>query len=151
MESIQAFKAIILMMLFYSFAITLFTHSLVSNGLLEPIDLVTAGSDYQYSSFDINDTLSDVESSYSQQKSIPLVELGALVLYSGNFFIDLLGNFVFAFAEMFGFLVWGVTSIFSIDSSMVMIVQAFMASTLIIFYIIGLIQLLVGVRSGRIV
>ena len=52
---------------------------------------------------------------------------------------------------MFGFLVWGVTSIFSIDSSMVMIVQAFMASTLIIFYIIGLIQLLVGVRSGRIV
>lgn len=140
------FKATILIMLFYSVSITILTYSMPDDSL----KYVTSFSDIT-TPIDLETISADVQESLQSQTDIPVVELGALVFYSGNIFIDLLFNFAFAVPEMIGILINGVVRIFNIDFMLGNIVQLFSTTVLLVLYVISLIQLLTGIRSGRIV
>ena len=84
----DVFKGIIIIQLFYAVAISLIAHAMPAGAL----DYVTGFSDAG-TQIDVEGVASDVQSSLESQTDIPVIELGALVFYSGNILIDLLINF----------------------------------------------------------
>lgn len=145
MSGMNLLKGILVVMLFYSFAVTILSYSLPTETLdyLEPFKTKTATS--------LSDTVAEVESSIDRQLNIPVIEIGALVFYSGNIVIDLFLNFIFAVPEMLTILTNGLILIVNFPDYLVDTVQTFAFSVFSIFYILAVIQLLLGVRSGRIV
>jgi len=141
---IAAFKMIMIMMLFYSVAITGLLYAMPN----ESINYVYAFSDVS-NEINIEGITSEMEESLLSQTEIPIVEFGALVFYSGNLIIDLLLNFIFAIPEMIGLLVNGLMLLFNIDSYAFALVEMFAAAATTVFYLFGIIQLTVGLRSGQ--
>ena len=146
MDTMSNFKTTLLIMLFYSVCITMLTHTMPADSL----DYVTGFSDLS-GNIDLETISGDVQDSLESQTNIPVIELGALVFYSGNILIDLLLNWAFAIPEMFGLLISGVMLLFSVDSGLAAMAQLFASACLIVFYFMSVIQLLAGIRSGRIV
>jgi hypothetical protein len=140
------FKVMLIVSLFFSFGITLLSYALPDD-TLQYVTAFRQGS----GSIEIATVGSQVESSLRSQTNIPLIELGALVFYSGNILIDFLVNFVFAIPEMVGMLINGVTMLFGVDSMIFAQVEIFFSVLMVVLYFIGLIQLLTNVRSGRLV
>ena len=145
-DTMNLFKTIILVQLFYAVCIT----GLVASMPGESVDYVTGFSDLA-DQIDINTVSEEVQQSLTRQQSIPVIELGALVFYSGNILIDLLLNFFFAIPEMLTMLINGVMMLFGIHVEAMGIIQIFLSVITVVLYVISVIQLAVGVRSGRLV
>lgn len=137
------FKMIIIIQLFYAFAITLLVYAVPADSL----NYVTSFSDLA-SEIDLETVSTDIESSVQDQLNIPVVELGALIFYSGNIIIDLLLNFFFAIPEMIGLFINGFMLLFNVDSYIFAVVELFAGVIVTVLYFIGLIQLLGNLRSG---
>jgi hypothetical protein len=147
MQGMAMFKTVLWVMLFYSFAINVYIYALPA----ESINYVTPMSDTITTDIDVNNISLEVQSAVDRQTTIPIIEVGALVFYSGNILVDLFLNFFFALPEMVGFIIVGITSIFSINVEIVAIVQGFATAAMIIFYFLGILQFITGVRSGRVI
>jgi len=146
MNTMDMFKTVLLVSLFFSFIITGLTYTMPSDSLnhIEMFSQVGNG-------IGMNESVSMVQDSLEQQSNIPVVELGALVFYSGNILMDLVLNFTFALPEMISLIINGVMTLFSVDTYLMYLVQVFTSSIMIILYFISIIQLITGVRSGRLV
>lgn len=143
MGALDAFKVVIIVQLFFAFCITLVSHSLPAD--MRPyVDSFEGVSDQ----INLNNTAQKVQTSLEKQTRIPLIDIGALVFYSGNIIIDLLLNFVFAFPEMVGLLVYGLTVLFNINQYLVIMVQLFVSVIVVALYFLGLIQTILQLRSG---
>jgi len=142
----NVFKVILIVQLFYAVAITFLVYSMP----VDSLQYVTGFSDIT-GDISLEGVASDVQDSVQAQTEIPVVELGALVFYSGNILIDLLLNFTFAIPQMLIMVVNGVAMLFSIDSNLLNTLQLFISVLVVIMYSIGLIQLITGVRSGRLI
>lgn len=145
-STISLFKTIILVQLFYAFAITILSHGMPADALhyVDPFSSIT-------DDISLKGVSSDIQGSLEKQTNVPVIELGALVFYSGNLLIDMLLNFAFAIPQMLSMLVNGFMMLFSIDSQLFVVVQLFASAVVMSMYVIGIIQLLTGIRSGRIV
>lgn len=139
----SVFMAIIIIQLFYSFSITTLAYSMPADAL----DRVTSFSDVG-SSLDLEETAELLEGSLEQQTNIPVIELGALVFYSGNILLDLMLNFAFAVPQMIGLLLQGLMGFLNIDGALWAYAQIFLVVAFSAFYTISLIQMLLGLRSG---
>jgi hypothetical protein len=142
--SMRSFYILLTIQLFYAFGISLLTHAMP----LGSSDYVTSFSDLGQS-IDLEGTSELVQDSLQSQTNIPLVDVGALVFYSGNILIDLLLNFVFALPQMFGLLITGFLMLFSINTGIANIVQIFASVVALVAYALGLISMLTSIRSGR--
>lgn len=145
-DTMTWFKITLIMMLFYSISITIITYAIPASSL----DYVTSFSDLA-GDIDLDDVSSEVQDSVESQTQLPIVELGALVFYSGNILIDLILNFAFAIPEMIALIMTGLMMLISIDTQIVASIQLFFSVTVIVIYFISIIQLLTGIRSGRVV
>jgi len=141
------FKVILIIMLFYSFSITALAHAL-------PAD----AKHYAFNDFkgdnlpEIEEVGEDIESSIQQQTDIPIIELGALVFYSGNILIDLLLNFAFAIPEMVGLVLRGILMLLGgVDVILIGIVQLFVAVALGVMYFLMVMEAITNIRTGRVV
>lgn len=145
-ELMNYLKIMILVQLFFSFGITILAYSMPNN-------TTPFINSYQSLAGDIDmaNIKGDFESSLVSQLDIPAVEVGALVFYSGNILLDLLANFLFAVPIMIGLIISAITNLFSLDNFIVYTVQMFVSVVIGIIYIISLIQLLIGIRSGRVI
>jgi len=144
MNIMDGLKTVLLVMLFYSFAITLISYAMPADAR----NYVTSFSEIS-SSLTLESVNSEVQDSLQAQSSIPVIDVGTLIFYSGNILIDLILNFVFAIPEMIGLLVNGIMMIFNIDSYFFAIVEIFFSVIVIIIYFIGLMEGLTALRSGR--
>lgn len=142
---LDVFKVAIIVMLFYSFSITILAYAMPAGTQ----DYVTAFSDLS-EDISFNETASTIEESMQRQVNLPIIELGAIIFYSGNILIDLLLNFVFAIPQMIGLLVKGIFMLVGVDSFMFAYIEAFSAAAVISWYLISLIELLTRMRSGTI-
>lgn len=134
--------------LFYGFAITALVYGLCDGSYADPCSYV---SGFASEGADLAGVGSEVEGALTRQTNLPVVELGALLFYSGNIFLDLILNFLTAVPQMFGLLVTGIMMLFNFDSGIVNIVQVFVTVSATVFYIIACIVMLTNVRSGRVV
>jgi hypothetical protein len=140
------FKITLIIMMFYSFGITIIAYSIPAAAL----PYVTGFSELN-NDIDMENIASNVQGSLQSQTNIPVIELGALVFYSGNILIDLLLNFVFAIPEMFTALINGLLMVFNIPPFIATQIQILTGVMFTVIYFIGVIQLLTGIRSGRLV
>lgn len=146
-ESIMVvFKAVIILQLFFSFAITGLSYYIPEDA--KPY--VTTFSDVG-SNINMTATGAQVSEGLQKQTNIPVLDLGALVFYSGNILLDLILNFAFALPEMIGLLVYGLSRMIILPAYMILLVESFSAVVVLALYFISVIQLLTGLRSGRVV
>jgi hypothetical protein len=139
---------IIIVQGFYSLSITLIAYNFNSIG--EPAK--SYAEKYGISASNTNElqSISDkLESALTRQSSIPLIEVGALVFYSGNIILDLLANFAFAIPQMIGMITNGLSSLLSMDTNLWLPVQLFFSIIIVAVYLIGILQLVTGIRSGQ--
>ena len=143
---IEGFKVTLMVMLFYAFAISVIVYAL-------PPSARHFATIFSENTQDLNlETIGEeVQGGLTQQSNIPIIEAGALVFYSGNFLVDLLLNFLYAIPEMIGYLIYAITLLFNVNSIIVGFIQMFAFVLMTVLYIVGLIQLLTGIRSGRII
>jgi hypothetical protein len=137
---------VILIQLFYAASITIYTRAMPE----EALDYVTSFSDVA-NEINLETVSDDVQDSLESQTNVPIVELGALVFYSGNILIDLLLNFAFAIPQMIALLLTGIEMLFDFHTGIAATVQLFATVSVTVFYFFGLIQLLTSVRSGRVI
>lgn len=135
---------IIIIQLFYAFSITLITHAMPDSNL-NHVEVFNEPAE----NFDMIGIKDDVESSLQGQTTMPVVDIGALVFYSGNILLDLLLNFFFAIPQMLFLLITAFTQLFNMPEFITAQIEIFVSVIVAILYFISLMQLLLGVRSGR--
>lgn len=145
METMQLFKTILIVQLFFSFAITGIVYYIPDDAK----NMVSSFSDVA-SDIDLDSVGNEVQDALERQTNIPVIDVGALVFYSGNILLDLLLNFAFAIPQMFGLIIYGLTRIISLPVYMVGLVELFTGVTIIALYFVSLMQLITGIRSGRV-
>ena len=141
-----AFISILLVQLFFSLGITLYTNALPA----ETLTYVQMFSDVT-EEINLQETSNKVENSLNQQSDIPVVDVGALVFQSGNILADLLLNFFFAIPEMIGLIINGLLVLFSIDENIALGIIAFAQVMISIIYFLGVTISLLSIRSGRVI
>lgn len=145
MKMMEQFKYTLIVMAFFSFIITVYSYAMpdeMRKYINSFDDLVDDG--------EIAGISSSVEDSLTRQTSIPVIDVGALVFYSGNIFLDLLLNFVYAIPQMITLLFNGLMLMFGIDTNFMSLIQVFLSVLITILYFLGLIEMIIGVRSGRV-
>lgn len=142
----KAFQVIIIIQLFFSFAITIFAYAMPDDTLVYVDSFSDVAND-----IDLDSVTTDLQDSVESTLNVPIIELGALVFYSGNILVDLLLNFAFAIPEMIGLIINGFMYLFNVDSYLFAIVELFVGAVVIALYFVGLLQLLGNIRSGRVI
>lgn len=145
-EITTGFKILVLVMLFYSASISIITATIPADA----VDYIDIFNDDQ-GRMNLNSTGAQLQQGLEQQRDIPVIEIAALVFYSGNILIDLILNFIFAIPEMVGFILAGIMLLISLPVEIAQIIELFSAVAITAWYAVGLIQMLTNVRSGRLV
>lgn len=146
MDMIKLFTTMIILQLFYSFSITAIAYGLPENAK----SYAFTYSDIT-NKINVNSTSTYIEKNVRSQTKLPLIELGALVFYSGNLLIDLILNFAFAIPQMVTMFINGLMILINVDPYLSNLVELFSTGIISVLYFIGVVQLLVGIRSGRVV
>lgn len=144
MSAMDYFKAVLLTQLFYSFAITILVYGLSGTGAFTPN--LQSFSDLS-NNIDINNITNEVQNTMTRQTQVSVIDVGALVLFSGNILLDLLVNFAFALPQMITLLINGVMQLIGIDPHITAIIQVFATALTMIMYSIALLTLLTNIRS----
>lgn len=140
------FKVMLIAQLFFSISVVMISQNLPAGA----VNYVNSFEDVG-NTFSLNETSSKVQESVKSQTSLPLIELGALVFYSGNILVDLLLNFAFAVPAMVGLLINGLMVLFNLDQAIVASLTLFAMVATTVLYFMSVLQLLTGIRSGRLV
>ncbi len=146
MGMLDIIKVTAVMMIFFSSSMTVMTYTLAYIGDVDAnsyTDIFSSVST-EYSKKNITDTMT---SQIQSQKQIPLIEMGALLFYSGNFMIDLCFNFIFAIPQMIGLILSGVALLFNVDPDLMYMLQVYLMGVMGMLYIISIIQMIMGIRT----
>lgn len=143
MGMLDLFKTVIMVMAFYSISITLLSYSMPANAINYVQDFTNVGN-----TINLEDMRGELQGGITSQLGIPVIEMGALIFYSGNIIVDLLLNFATAIPQMIGLLLNGIASLFNIEAGLWAQVELFAMVLTGIIYIIGLIQLVLSIRTG---
>lgn len=140
---ISYIKAVLLVQLFYAFAITLLLYSL-------PASEATNLTPFQQPSntYSTQFIAEQTEGTMARQFNLPGIDLATLVFYSGNnMVIDLFLNFATAVPQMFGLLASGLMMFFNVDAAIQVQILAFFEIMIGFIYIIAIMQFLLGMRA----
>jgi len=135
------FGEILIVQLIFAFAITGIVYAL-------PADSVNYVSNFQTDhNVDLESVSTDMQGSVDQQMNLPLLDLGALVFYSGNILIDLIMRLLFAIPEMVSIIVGTVFMFIGIDAFIVAQIQLVIWACISAIYMIGIFSFLMNIRS----
>lgn len=136
-------KVVLLMMLFYSSAITVYIHSV-------PTALAGQLTDYgQIVGWENPETLAaEMQNTVTKQTKIPIVDIGTLALYSGNVFVDFLLNFITAIPQMISFMFNILFNLVHVPYQVGNIIQVMLTVATMVGFFLYLIDALLSFRSG---
>lgn len=140
------FITIMIVQLFFSVGITTITYAIPNDSL----PYVTSFSDIT-GQINVETVGAQVSEGLQKQTNIPVLDLGALIFYSGNILIDLILNFAFAIPEMIGLIIFSMTRLVNLPVEIVYYAQVFFSVVILASYFLGVIQLLTSIRSGRVI
>lgn len=152
MKALDLMKTAVLVSLFYSVGMTALSYAIcgASGGfLLDGACNYVTGFSLNGGAFELETVSNTVQGALERQTNIPLIELGALVFYSGNILLDLFLNFAFAIPQMIALITNGIMLIFNLDNFVFAMVQLFVSVVTLTFYFIAGIEMLTSIRSGR--
>jgi hypothetical protein len=133
-----------MLQIFYSFGMTLLAYTLV------PFNTPTMAltlQPFQQQSVNQTSIANQIQASTNSQINIPLVDLGSLVFYSGNIFLDLMINFFAALPGMFNLLIDGFCLLFQVPAFFAVTIKLTIYVVLTVTYFIALMSFLLTVRS----
>lgn len=146
MGLMKLFKALIVIQLLFSVGINIYIQTIPDPAL----KYITSFSDLG-NEISLESVSEEFQSNLNRQTTIPVIDVGALVFYSGNILIDLLLNFAFAIPEMVGIIINAVGLLLNINNALVAIVELFTAVLVGVLYFIGVMETLTSIRSGRVI
>jgi hypothetical protein len=135
------FKAIIIIQLFFGFAVTLVAYTMPTEAQ-DYVTIIQPGRP-----IDLGSVSKDIQESAERQMQIPLLDLGALVFYSGNIVIDLILNSIFAIPEMITIIANIFFSFFPIDAYIANYLKLFIMAVISAVYILGILAFMMNIRS----
>lgn len=128
--------------IFYSISITMLVYAL---GGMSANSLVVG--QYSGAASDITTIAGKIQATTQSQIRIPIIDLGALVFYSGNIILDLLLNFAFALPLMVNILVDSFLYFFAVDAYLASFLKIFIFVIASIIYFINLLMFVLNVRA----
>jgi len=134
MDGYEFIKNIVLFSMFYSLVMTLLTYSVSVPAEFSPEKSV-------------NEISSSVESVYKSSVGIPIIDLGALVFFTGNAVLDFLINFVTAVPSATTAVLAFALSFTNLPSDVINLVKGSLYAIGIALYVITLIAIILNVRS----
>ena len=141
---IEYLKAILTVQLFWAFCISLLVATL-------PAAIVTDELIF-FSGIDNNNTMQElgdmVGTGTSDQFDVPFLDFTTLIFYSSNLFFTLLTNFVFAVPQMLSLLIRGIFLFIPVAASLKSQLLVFFNILVIALYFIGIIALVLNLRSA---
>lgn len=140
-KKLDWFGDILIIQIIFAFAVTGIVYVL-------PTDAVNYVSDFQTDhSVDLESVTGEMQSSVDNQMNLPMIDLGALVFYSGNILIDLILRMLFAIPEMLSIIVGGIFTFIGVDAYIVAQMQLVIWACVSVYYVIWIIDLLMSIRS----
>lgn len=129
----------------FSIAITAYSAILVNQ--INPNDI----ADYQSIAAinDLNDLSNKFETGLNNQQNTGPIEIAALIFYSGNFFVSLFLNFIFAVPRLIGIIITTFLYFAGFNSALIVGVIGLINFIFSATYVLIVIGFLLGVRSGR--
>jgi hypothetical protein len=137
------FVEMITLMFFYSFAVTTLIYAM---GVPTSAQL-SLTSAFSQSAVNITSVQNQIQGNVEGQARIPVIDIAALVFYSGNMILDLMLNFIFAIPSLLTLLVTIFTTIFSIDPFIAVQLKIIIGAILGVSYILALISFILSIRS----
>lgn len=141
-NALSIFMIMLIIQLFYASGVTIIAYSLPAElqDYAQPSTSVA-------SNIDIEQVSGDLEDSLQSQLNIPLIDLGALVFYSGNIIVDLLLNFLTALPQLITLVIDTIFQIMNVDGQYTIFVQTFLTGIVAIYYFLSLIVLVTNIRG----
>ena len=144
-DMMDFFPAMILISLFFSVGVTIISYTL-PDGMANYAVAINNGEFVDY-----NSLTTELQDKVGQQRNLPLIELGALVFYSGNIYIDLLINFITALPQMMSILINLFMILFGgLDVVVMFYIESFLTVMFTLLYLISILNLFTNIRSGRV-
>lgn len=144
-KTFSYFVAILMLSLFYGFGSTLLTYTM-NPYLTAPQQQLTVGFGIDDTS--ITDITGKIQGATSSQLRIPVLDVGALVFYSGNILVDLMFNSFFALPSLVSVLTNAFVKFFAVDAIMIANLEVFLFALISVAYFINMIGFLLSIRSG---
>jgi hypothetical protein len=140
---LDPFKTMVTVQVFWSFVFTLLIYTMPGADQ-DQLSLITMAN----GTTNLATIGNNFESAVTSQTNIPIVDIGALLFYSGNIIIDLILNFAFAIPEMFTMLLNLLFLIMPMPGNLDITVRLFFLALIGIGYAIGILQFVTNIRSG---
>ncbi len=138
-------KIIILLQMLFSFTITMIVYALPDDMLKGFMQQETRMPHAKSPS----QIAQSFEKTTSSMKEAPLINIGALMFFTGIYLIDLFLNFIFAIPEMLT-IPWNLFCyVFHIDPFYQSTISMVIFTISVVIYLIMIISLIVQIRSGR--
>lgn len=136
------FKVVIFAQLFYGLAITSVAYALPADAqqgitlFQEPTENLEMGQLSQ-----------DIQDGMQSQIGVPLIDMSALVFFSGNIVVDLILNSFFALPSMLSLALTGFFLFINIDPYLATNLKVFIVAMAAIVYVFGLMAFLINIRA----
>lgn len=140
------FKAVIIIQLVFGLGATMIAYSLPEQTYLTISQQVTPEDIESMEDLSGNFTES-IEAIQNPPVDLPFVDTAFILFYTGNLVIDAFINSLFAIPSMATVLVKGFTIFFPIDPTYESLLSLFVYSLIAILYIIGIIGVIMNLRS----
>jgi len=145
MDTFKFFVYLIIIQLFYGFAITLLAYAFTG---FPSISSDVTGS-YTTGAPTLANISQQIEATTQNQMKLPsIVDMGALLFYSGNIIIDLMVNMFTALPSMFTILVSALLIPFAFDPVVATNLKIFFFAIVSVIYFINLLAFLINIRAG---
>lgn len=135
-------EVLLVVNLFWAMAVTILSYAFINpanSGVLGGI--VTSSISAEEMSQKLQGTL-------TAQTSIPVIDLGALIFYSGVILVDFVANFITAVPSMVTGLVVIFQYIFGIDAVVAYWMKMFLYVFVMVYWVMYLLQMVISMRSG---
>jgi hypothetical protein len=129
---------------FYSVGITIYSYSMPSPLIthVTQIGQITGIGNTEAESEILQDSL-------RKQTNIPLIDVGALVWYSGNIFLDFALNFITAIPQMITQLLTILFMFMHISTTLAHTIQVFLTLITTVGFIFFIIELILSIRASQ--
>jgi len=140
---LKGLEYILMVQLFFAFGVSVLAYAL--DPMISSDQVILQYSTTASSMQNVTDKLS---ATTQNQLKISVVDLGALVFYSGNILVDLLLNFMTALPSIVTLIIGGFFMLFGGDAFIVAQLKAFIYIILTALYFLGLLSFILEIRSG---
>jgi len=138
----RAIEALLAVNIMWSFAFTLLAYTPVLAG--EPVL-----NDFGATTTDLNTLGSQIQGLLTEQTNIPVLDLGALLFYSGTILVDFLINFIYAVPSMLTAILHVFLLLFGVDAVIGFWIKLGVYIFAMIAYTLMLLNMVIGIRAGR--